>query len=362
MPASANDSSAAHPGACQQQFHQRWNHLSDPHVRALAWLLDAPDLLDPQAAQWQGKIASYADAGLAAWLSALEQAPEKLQALHRHIGSLPSTRLGLYAEKLMAFYFAQQQMLVAHSVQVRASKNDTIGEFDFLLRLNGDLVHWEFATKFYLLETGGGSLQPDDFLGPNLADSLGAKMQKILQRQLVLSQHPASQIHLSEPVASAQALVKGWLFYQDEDLPPPAALGVSAGACRGYWRKLSALRLDQSAFTRYCRASAGWRRQKPRLDTRSARQMRNRPCRSILPAMPRRCCWRPCAPRIGMGWKSTGVLWCRTTGRSGRRPSVMQGWATKADRCLDFSACVNAWFRQSRPANHARAGWPHACA
>lgn len=248
MPTPANDSSAAHPGACQQQFHQRWNHLSDPHVRALAWLLDAPDLLDPQAVQWQGKIASYADADLAAWLSMLEQAPEKLQALHRHIGSLPSTRLGLYAEKLMAFYFAQQQMLVAHSVQVRASKNDTIGEFDFLLRLNGDLVHWEFATKFYLLETGGGSLQPDDFLGPNLADSLGAKMQKILQRQLVLSQHPASQIHLSEPVASAQALVKGWLFYQDEDLPPPAALGVSAGACRGYWRKLSALRLDQSAL------------------------------------------------------------------------------------------------------------------
>lgn len=248
MPTPANDSSAAHAGACQQQFHLRWNHLFDPHVRALAWLLDAPDLLDPRAAQWQGKIASYADAGLAAWLSALEQAPEKLQALHSYIGSLPSTRLGLYAEKLMAFYFEQRQMLVAHSVQVRASKNDTIGEFDFLLRLNGDLVHWEFATKFYLLETGGGSLQPDDFLGPNLADSLGAKMQKILQRQLVLSQHPASQIHLSEPVASAQALVKGWLFYPDDDLPSPYALGVSTNACRGYWRSLSALQLDQSAL------------------------------------------------------------------------------------------------------------------
>jgi len=248
MPASANDPSAAHAGACQQQFHQRWNHLLDPHVRALAWLLDAPDLLDPQAAQWQGKIASYADADLAAWLNALERTPEKLQALHSYIGRLPSTRLGLYAEKLMAFYFEQRQLLAAHGVQVRASKNDTVGEFDFLLRLNGGLVHWEFATKFYLLQTGGGSPQADDFLGPNLADSLGAKMQKILQHQLELSQHPASQIHLSEPVASAQALVKGWLFYQDEDWPPPAALGVSANACRGYWRSLSALQLDQSAL------------------------------------------------------------------------------------------------------------------
>ncbi|HEX7634981.1 MAG TPA: DUF1853 domain-containing protein, partial [Noviherbaspirillum sp.] len=42
----------------QAQFHRRWNHLNDPHVRTLAWLLDAPDLLDPQAPQWQGRIAS----------------------------------------------------------------------------------------------------------------------------------------------------------------------------------------------------------------------------------------------------------------------------------------------------------------
>ncbi|WP_442782567.1 DUF1853 family protein [Collimonas fungivorans] len=230
---------------CQQQFHQRWNHLSDPHVRALAWLLDAPDLLDPLAAQWQGKVASYADADLAAWLAELEQTPEKLQALHRHIDSLPSTRLGLYAEKLLAFYFEQRRMLVAHSVQVRTSKNQTIGEMDFLLRLNGGLVHWEFATKFYLLETSGDVLRLDDFLGRDLADSLGSKMRKILQRQLLLSQHPASQAHLSEPVTSAQALVKGWLFYPDEQLP--AVPGVSADACQGYWRSFSGLGLEQSA-------------------------------------------------------------------------------------------------------------------
>jgi hypothetical protein len=248
MPTSIGDLAAAHAGACQEQFHRRWNHLFDPHVRALAWLLDAPDLLDPKAARWQGKIASYADADLAAWLTELEQIPEKLQALHHYIGRLPSSRLGLYAEKLLAFYFEQRQMLVAHSVQVRASKNDTIGEFDFLLQLNGALVHWEFATKFYLLETSGRSLQPDDFLGPNLADSLGAKMQKILQRQLVLSQHPAAQIHLSEPVTSAQALIKGWLFYPDAHVRLPAVLGVSAHACRGYWCSLSALPLEPSAM------------------------------------------------------------------------------------------------------------------
>ncbi|AMO95755.1 hypothetical protein CFter6_3103 [Collimonas fungivorans] len=244
MPTPANDPAAEQ--TCQQQFHQRWNHLTDPHLRALAWLLDAPDLLDPLAAQWQGKIASYADADLAAWLAEVAQTPEKLQALHRYIDSLPSTRLGLYAEKLLAFYFEQHQMLVAHSVQVRASKNDTIGEFDFLLRLNGGLVHWEFASKFYLLETSGGSLQADDFIGRDMADSLGSKMQKLLQHQLALSRHPASQAHLNEAVVSAQVLMKGWLFYQDQQ-HPASVPGVSANACRGYWCAVSDLALDETA-------------------------------------------------------------------------------------------------------------------
>src|SRR5437868_1432945 len=107
----------ASPGAFQAQFHQRWNHLNDPHVRALAWLLDAPDLLDVDAPQWQGKIAHIAAAddgayqNTATWLQALDSEPEQRLALHAFMGGLSSTRLGLYAEKLMAFYFQQQQIL-----------------------------------------------------------------------------------------------------------------------------------------------------------------------------------------------------------------------------------------------------------
>ncbi|MEO8598457.1 MAG: DUF1853 domain-containing protein, partial [bacterium] len=37
------------PATSQAGFHQRWGHLHDPHVRALAWLLSAPDMLDVQA-------------------------------------------------------------------------------------------------------------------------------------------------------------------------------------------------------------------------------------------------------------------------------------------------------------------------
>ncbi|MEN3364820.1 MAG: uncharacterized protein V7606_2094 [Burkholderiales bacterium] len=224
---------AAEPGSFQAQFHRRWNHLNDPHVRALAWLLDAPDLLDGNAPQWRGRIATLGPVGpeTLEWLNALDRAPESLNA---YLGAQPYTRLGRYAEKLMAFYFTHQETLVAHGLQVRAAKNDTIGEFDFLLRQEGELVHWEFASKFYLLETSGGGTEADDFVGPNLADTLGAKVRKIMERQLSLSQHPAAQALLPEPITVARALVKGWLFYYGQT-PVVHSMGVSSPHCRGFW-------------------------------------------------------------------------------------------------------------------------------
>ena len=229
------------PETFQAQFHRRWSHLNDPQVRDLAWLLDSPDLLDPQAPQWQGRIATLPVAGgkdAGDWLAALDRAPA---ALHAWLDVQAFTRLGRYAEKLMAFYFEHQQTLVAHGLQVRTGKNDTVGEFDFLLRQGDALLHWEFATKFYLLESSGAGQEADYFIGPNLADTLAAKMRKILDRQLKLAQHPAAQIHLPQPVATAQALIKGWLFYHALDPHPAQSLGISEAHCRGFWCAASEL-------------------------------------------------------------------------------------------------------------------------
>lgn len=218
----------------QAVFHRRWNHLNDPHVRTLAWLLDAPDLLDAQAPQWQGRVATLGAMHdeTRDWLSRLDRAPA---ALHNFLALQPFTRLGRYAEKLMAFYLEQQGRLFAHGVQVRAGKNETIGEFDFLLRGEAGLVHWEFATKLYLLESNGRGQQADYFVGPNLADTLGAKIRKIMDRQLSLSEHPAAQAQLPEPVVQAQALVKGWLFYHGQTPAPVQPPGVGLAHCRGFW-------------------------------------------------------------------------------------------------------------------------------
>lgn len=232
----------------QAYFHRRWNHLTDPHVRTLAWLLDAPNLLDPVAVQWQGRIATLepVDETTESWLIDLDHKPA---ALHAYLDLQPFTRLGRYAEKLMAFYFAHQEMLVAHGVQVRTDKNETIGEFDFLLRQGQELVHLEFATKLYLLESSSHGRHADYFVGPNLADTLGVKIHKIMDRQLSLSQHPAAERHLPQPIAFAQALVKGWLFYHDrmpsmaqqmsQEMEVPA--GIAQAHCRGFWGTLQDL-------------------------------------------------------------------------------------------------------------------------
>lgn len=233
--------------AFQAQFRRRWNHLADPHVRTLAWLLDAPDLLDPAAPEWQGRIASlgHPSRETADWLAALDAEPSEL---HASLDIQPLTRLGRYAENLLAFYLRHSGRLVAHGIQVRAGKGETIGEFDFLVRQGKDLVHWEFATKLYLLEASGDGRHADYFVGPNLADTLGAKVRKIMDRQLSLADHPAAKACIPEPVAHAQALVKGWLFYHGQTPENAVPEGVSQAHCCGFWRSLQEFESVDTGF------------------------------------------------------------------------------------------------------------------
>ena len=230
----------------QAEFHHRWSALRDPHVRSLAWLLDAPDLLDTRSPRWQGRLASLMDRDHAGWLHALDQQPA---ALHQFLHEQPLVRLGRYAEKLLAWYFVQTGVLHAHGLQVRDPVEGTLGEFDFLLRLPSGLEHWELATKFYLLrpQPAAGATpdqredRPDYFIGPNLADTLGRKMHKIFGRQLSLGERPAAQALLGEPLAAARALIKGWLFYRRDDPINGESFGVSSPHCRGWWCRIDEL-------------------------------------------------------------------------------------------------------------------------
>jgi uncharacterized protein len=122
-------------------------------------------------------------------------------------------------------------------LQVRAQRNETVGEFDFLLRDGARLLHWEFASKFYLLDEQADAGGFHHLVGPNLADTLGKKIRKTFSHQLALRDHPAAQHVLPQPVDEAQALVKGWLFHPPG--PERPLEGVSPDHCRGSWMTLA---------------------------------------------------------------------------------------------------------------------------
>ncbi|MFZ6813004.1 DUF1853 family protein [Undibacterium sp. Rencai35W] len=223
----------------QCQFHRQWQHLHDKHVRALAWLITSPSLL-AEVPQWRGKIAEIEAGdhpGLTAWLTELDRYPETLcQALESH----HQRRLGRYAENLLAFYLQHLNILYAKNVQVQNGKH-TLGEFDFLLHDVNGLLHWELATKFYIhvadVDGIDSGVHLHDYLGPNLVDTLSAKLNKVFTQQLQLSQNSAAASVLPLPVLKAQALIKGWLFYRPDyplsSVTYPAEITVNH--CRGYW-------------------------------------------------------------------------------------------------------------------------------
>lgn len=243
-PASYADKLTDMPGY-QSEFHRQWQHLRNQHVRALAWMLTAPVLLEVGAQIWQGKVATVPvkdTRALSAWLSALDSNPTALLDL---LQQQASRRLGLYAETLFEFYLKSHDLLHAHGLQVHHKGANTIGEFDFLMQTERGLEHWELATKFYLYHPGARAddalLTADlyDYLGPNLADSLGAKLNKIMGQQLSLSAHPLAQAILPGKIRRAQALVLGWLFYRDSTLSVQVAgteeqcAGLNRFHCRG---------------------------------------------------------------------------------------------------------------------------------
>jgi len=198
----------------QSVFHEEWQHLHDPHVRALAWVLTSPGLLNRNASLWHDQVAelSFPDKeSLRAWLTQLDQHPTEL---HDTLSLHSNRRLGLY-ENLLGFYLKREGLLYAHGLQINHDAIHTVGEFDFLLYQPNGLLHWEFATKFYLLDASGEpqrELSLHDYMGPNLADNFALKLKKIFRQQLALPHHPAAQKVLLQKLLLQRQCLKAGCF------------------------------------------------------------------------------------------------------------------------------------------------------
>ncbi len=209
--------------------------LRSQPVRDLAYLLTAPPpwhsgveiscqrLLGPQG--WPQLLALDADPGpLLAWLAAR-----------------PTRRLGLYAEALLAYWFshAPHIALVAANLPVRDGTH-TVGEFDFLLRIEGEPYHLEAASKFYLQLDSA----PYALVGPGLRDAWWLKYHK-LASQLTLAQHSAARLPAGFEQVIPCSRLTGWLFFPADAADTHPA--IHTAACRGWW----------------CRLQDGWPQQHP---------------------------------------------------------------------------------------------------
>ncbi|WP_354678920.1 DUF1853 family protein [Cupriavidus plantarum] len=281
-----------------------WRHATSQRVRDLAWCSLAPPLLsrlpefDIAGLGRAFGLARWPEASRAAWMRWLATAdpallPETIAELADQRGAeggAPagnrSLRLGRHAERLLHFALthAPGLELLASNVPVRHRHDRgirTLGELDFVWRdpSRGEVVHWEMATKFYLhvgeTESGAPTVPTAPvvpvvpvvpttglraFVGPNLVDRLGDKLEHIVQRQLPLGDTPDARAALGCAIDRGEVYLLGWLFYRDDILPSGLdALGIAPDHLRGWWSTLDAWAARAAArpTSRWCRLSRG---------------------------------------------------------------------------------------------------------
>ena len=129
-----------------------------------------------------------------------------------------------------------QYELLTQNLQVQTDTHTTVGELDFLLRDlgNGQLIHLELATKFYLaVETENGLALP----GPDARDNYFNKLQHLRNHQLKLTQKHRDALpepYRNESILNRQ-LIYGCLFDHIHAAAPANPEFINPHCRRGCW-------------------------------------------------------------------------------------------------------------------------------
>lgn len=140
---------------------------------------------------------------------------QNLSDLFNEVSGLKSMKvehklpLGKYAERLLLHYFIHSDtiQLLANNIQLNENQK-TIGELDFILQKNSELLHIEVALKFFIERFGKTE---EDLIGPNGKDTWINKKQKLLQQQLPILEISAQQQYDSKSIKSC-CWIAGELF------------------------------------------------------------------------------------------------------------------------------------------------------
>lgn len=99
-------------------------------------------------------------------------------------------RLGFYAESLLSYFFQTYPkiQLWIQNIQITNEKQ-TIGEIDFVIEWDEQILHIELAVKYYLLLPQENQYIAKNWIGPSRKDNLEKKLKKIQEHQLPLGKH-----------------------------------------------------------------------------------------------------------------------------------------------------------------------------
>ncbi len=96
-------------------------------------------------------------------------------------------RLGKYIERFVSHQLSESTSIriIAENIQIQEGKH-TLGELDFLITQNGQIIHIETIYKFYLYDPQYATNELECWIGPNRKDSLVEKLHKLQEKQLPL--------------------------------------------------------------------------------------------------------------------------------------------------------------------------------
>lgn len=225
-----------------------------PEVRDLAWAILSPPLV-----QIKGKV----DWASADWYRcAYHNVEEQLQALDNQpdpllelIAQRNASRLGFYFEALLEMWCQLEPAieLIATNPQINRADGSTQGAFDFIVKVNGEVEHWECAIKFYLGQPPAGDEHTSLWHGPNRKDRLDLKLGHMQTTQLRLSGTAQGKAWLDAAgldVQRVRSIVKGRVFYPN-GLPISPPENATEEHNRGTW-------IEASSFEETRRQQGRW--------------------------------------------------------------------------------------------------------
>jgi hypothetical protein len=191
-----------------------------PEVRDLAWaLLSAPLVHIEGDADWpSGDWYRCAYHNLEAQLRVLDREPAPLLKI---IGQRNANRLGFYFEALLEMWCELEVAieLVATNPQITRADRSTQGAFDFIVKVHGQVEHWESAIKFYLGQANPNDPNSSLWYGPNRKDRLDMKLGHMQRTQLRLGKTAEGKAWLDShglEIQRTRSIVKGCAFYPSE--------------------------------------------------------------------------------------------------------------------------------------------------